>query len=246
MRSKQTVARDTTVTPYRHTWRDLSRDYATVGSPSTTRKCNPRLLFRPEHESSSPDQYSSSGSQSSGSIQFGIVGCPWYTIDLADSNKSDQREGRPGPLMNKRRGLSSRNGVLFHKQLIRTAIRLSVPNLEVASCTQVRKLQVVQSKSLRIATNETWYVSNKQIHKYLEVQFLSAHHHSINLRFRLKLVSKTTELGTRQALARTVGSPGSPDESDQKSAPIQRLPSRHNVFGWSDTEFPWFSLSFKA
>lgn len=120
--------------------------------------------------------------------------------------------------MNKRRDLSSRNGVLFQKQLICTAIRLRVPNLEVASRTHVRKLQVVQSNSLRIATNATWHVSNKQIHKYLEVQFLSAHHHSINLRFRLQQVSKTTELGTRNALARTVGSQRSPDESDQKSA----------------------------
>ena len=145
--------------------------------------------------------------------------------------------------MNKRRGLSSRNGVLFHKQLIRTAIRLRMPNIVEASRTQVRKLQVVQCKSLRIATNATCCVSNKQIHKYLEVQFLSPHHHSINLRFRLQLVSKTIQLGTQNALVRTVGSPWSPDESDQKSAasrgrPIKRLPSRHNVFGWSDTEFP--------
>lgn len=145
--------------------------------------------------------------------------------------------------MNTRRVLSSRNGGLFHKQLIRPIIRLRAPNLEVASRTHVRKLQVVQSKSLRIATNATWHANNKKTHMYLEVQFISAHHHSINLRFRLKLVSKTTELGTRNALARTVGSSWSPDESDQKSAgqsgpPIKRLPSRHNVFGWSDTEFP--------
>jgi hypothetical protein len=164
MRSKQTVARDTTVTTHRHTWRDMSRGYATVGSPSTTRKCKPRLFVRPENESS-PDQYSSSGSQYSGSIQFGIVRCPWYTTKLLDSNKSDRREGRSGPLINKRRGLSSRNGVLFHKQLIHTAIRLRVPNLEEASRNKVRKLQVVQCKSLRIVTNATSCVSNKQIHK---------------------------------------------------------------------------------
>jgi hypothetical protein len=120
--------------------------------------------------------------------------------------------------MNKRRGLYSRNGVLFQEKLIRTAIRLRVPYLEAASHAHVRKLQDVQSKSIRIAINATWYVSNKKIHKYLEVQFLSVDHHSINLRFRLQLVSKTTELGTRNALARTVGSPRSPDEIDQKSA----------------------------
>jgi hypothetical protein len=149
--------------------------------------------------------------------------------------------GRPGLLMNKRWGLSSRNGVLFQKQLIRTAIGLRVPNLEVASRTHVRKSQDVQSKSLRIATNATWYVSNKQIHKYLEVQFLSVHHHSNNLRFRFQLVSKTTKLGTRNAFARTVGSPRSPDEIDQKTAgqsgASPRFPSRHNVFGWTDREF---------
>jgi hypothetical protein len=145
--------------------------------------------------------------------------------------------------MNTRRVLSSRNGVLFHKQLTRPIIRLRAPNLEVASRIQVRKLQVVQSKSLRIATDPTRHANNKKTHIYLEVQFLSAHHHSINIRFQPKLVSKTTELGTRNALARTACSSWSPDESDQKSAgqsgpPIKRFPSRHNVFGWSDTEFP--------
>ena len=38
---------------------------------------------------------------------------------------------------------------------------IRVPRLEVS---HIRKLQVLQSKCLRIATNALWYTGNKQIH----------------------------------------------------------------------------------
>jgi hypothetical protein len=37
------------------------------------------------------------------------------------------------------------------------------------------KLQVLQSKCLRIATNAPWYVSNRQIHEYLGIPLFADH-----------------------------------------------------------------------
>jgi hypothetical protein len=44
-----------------------------------------------------------------------------------------------------------------------------------AARSHVRKLQVLQSKYLRIATNAPWYVGNRQIHEDLGIPFYADH-----------------------------------------------------------------------
>jgi hypothetical protein len=58
-----------------------------------------------------------------------------------------------GPLLNRRCGLSIKNGVLLYKQLIRPMMYYACPIWRYAAHTHVRKLQVLQSKFLHIATN---------------------------------------------------------------------------------------------
>ena len=41
--------------------------------------------------------------------------------------------------------------------------------------SQIKKLQVLQSKFLRIATNARWYINNRQIHDNLGVPYFSDH-----------------------------------------------------------------------
>jgi 4-amino-4-deoxy-L-arabinose transferase-like glycosyltransferase len=48
-------------------------------------------------------------------------------------------------------------------------------DLEVRSRSYVRKLQVLQSNCLRIATNSPWYISNSQIHEDLGILFFADH-----------------------------------------------------------------------
>ena len=93
-----------------------------------------------------------------------------------------------GPLPNRRSGLSIRNGVLLYKQPIRPIIDYACPIWRAAARSHVRKLQVLPSKWLRIATGAPWYISNGQIHEDLGVPFFAEHIRALNESYDLKLV----------------------------------------------------------
>jgi hypothetical protein len=67
--------------------------------------------------------------------------------------KAEQRLGVLGPLLNRR---SVKNGVFLYKQLIRHMMDYACPIWRFFARSHVRKLQVLQSKCLRIATNAQW------------------------------------------------------------------------------------------
>jgi hypothetical protein len=78
-----------------------------------------------------------------------------------------------GLLLNRRNGLFVRKWVLIYKQLIRFMMHYACPMWRSAARSHVRKLQVLQSRFLRIATNAPWYVSNRQIHEDLRIPFIA-------------------------------------------------------------------------
>jgi hypothetical protein len=53
--------------------------------------------------------------------------------------------------------------------------------------THVPKLQVLQSKCLRITTDAPWYVSNRQIHDDLGIPFFADHIRALTESFVWKL-----------------------------------------------------------
>jgi hypothetical protein len=66
------------------------------------------------------------------------------------------------------------------------------PSSQQESCpvlgvTCLRKLQVIQSKCLRIATGAPWYMSNVQIHEDLGVPFFSEHIRALTESYDSKL-----------------------------------------------------------
>ena len=67
--------------------------------------------------------------------------------------KAAQRLGTLGPILNRRSGISIRNGVLLCKQIIRPMMDYACPVWRYATRSHIKKLQVVQFKCLRIATN---------------------------------------------------------------------------------------------
>jgi hypothetical protein len=101
--------------------------------------------------------------------------------------KAAQRLGVLGPLLNRKSGLSVRNGVLLYKQLICPMMDYACPIWRSAARSHVRKLQVLQSKCLRIATTAPWYVSNRQIHEDLGIPFFADHIRALNESFDSKL-----------------------------------------------------------
>jgi hypothetical protein len=101
--------------------------------------------------------------------------------------KASQRLGVLVPLLNRRSGLSIRSGVLLYRQLIRSMMDYACPVWRSAAITHVTKLQVLQSKCLRIATSAPWYMSNRQINEDLGVPFFADHIRALTDSFDSKL-----------------------------------------------------------
>jgi hypothetical protein len=101
--------------------------------------------------------------------------------------KAAQRLGILGPLLNRRSSLSNRNGVLLYKQLIRPMMDYACPVWRSAAHSHIQKLQVLQSKCLRIATNSPWYIGIKQIHDDLGVPYFADHIRQLTEKFDSKL-----------------------------------------------------------
>ena len=80
-----------------------------------------------------------------------------------------------GPLLNRKIDLSVRNGVLLYKQLIRSMMDYACPAWRSAGRSHVRRLQMLQSKCLRLAISAPCYVSNRQIHEDLGVPLFADH-----------------------------------------------------------------------
>jgi len=95
-------------------------------------------------------------------------------------------------LLNRRSGLSIRNGVLLYEQLIRPTMDYWCPVWRSAAHCHIRKLQVLQSKCLCIAINVTWYIGNKQIHEDLGVPSFTNHIRSLTEKFD---TSKLADVG---------------------------------------------------
>jgi len=91
------------------------------------------------------------------------------------------------PLQNTKSDLSVRNGVLLYKLFIRPMMDYACPAWRSAARSHVRRLQVLQSKCLRLATGAPWYVSNRQIHEDLGVPLFADHIRALNASFDSKL-----------------------------------------------------------
>jgi 4-amino-4-deoxy-L-arabinose transferase-like glycosyltransferase len=61
------------------------------------------------------------------------------------------------------------------------------PALRSAARTHLRRLQVLQSKCLRLLTGAPWYLSNRQIHEDLGVPLFADHIRALTASFDSKL-----------------------------------------------------------
>ena len=98
--------------------------------------------------------------------------------------------GMLGPVLNRKSDLSIRNGVLLYKQLIRTMMDYACPAWKSAACSHVRRLQLLQSKCIRLATGAPWYESNMQIHEDLGVPLFADHIRALTESFDSKLADE--------------------------------------------------------
>jgi len=92
-----------------------------------------------------------------------------------------------GLFLNTKSDLSVKNGVLLYKQLIRPLMDYVCPTWRSAARFHFRKLQVIQSKCLHLATGVPCYVSNRQINKDLSVPLFADHIRTLTESFDSKL-----------------------------------------------------------
>jgi hypothetical protein len=90
-------------------------------------------------------------------------------------------------LFNRRSSMSIGNCVLFYKKLIRPMMDYACPIWRSAARSHVRKLHVLQSKCLRIATIARWCVGNNQIHEDFRIPFFADHIRALTESFDTKL-----------------------------------------------------------
>ena len=109
-------------------------------------------------------------------------GLTWLKHIDQVKNKEAKGQGTLGPLLNRRSGLSIRNGVLLYKQFIRPMMDYACPVWRSAARSHIKKLLVLQSKCLCIANNVPWYVGNREIHD-LGVPYFSEQIRSLTERF---------------------------------------------------------------
>jgi len=102
--------------------------------------------------------------------------------------------GMLGPVLNRKSVLSVRNGVLLYKQLTRPMMDYAYPAWRSAARPHVRRLQVLQSKCLRLATGASWYVSNRQIHEDLGVPLFADHIRALTASFDSNLADVVNTL----------------------------------------------------
>jgi hypothetical protein len=122
----------------------------------------------------------------------------WLPHIVQVKKKAAKRLGLLSSL-HRRSGLSIRNGVLLYKQLILPMMDYACPIWKSAVCTHLRKLQVIQSKCLRIATGAPWYMRNVQIHEDLGVPLFDDHIRVLTESFDSKLA------GVGNPLAKQLG-----------------------------------------
>jgi hypothetical protein len=125
--------------------------------------------------------------------------------------KASRRLGVLGSLLNRRSGLSIRNGILLYRQLIRPMMDSACPIWRSAARSHIRKLQVLQSKCLCIATGAPWYISNRQIHEDLGVPFFADHIRALTESFDSKLADAGNLLVRQLGRYLTEGWPKSPE-----------------------------------
>jgi hypothetical protein len=71
--------------------------------------------------------------------------------------------------------------------LIRPMMDCACPAWRSATRSHVRRLQVLRSKCLRLATGAPWYLSSRQIHEDLGVPLIADHNKAIAASFESSL-----------------------------------------------------------
>lgn len=78
-------------------------------------------------------------------------------------------------LINKKSSLKTETGMLIYKSVIRPTMTYACPIWGNAAKSNIKILQTVQNKALRIIIKAPWFISNQQIHHELQIPSIKEH-----------------------------------------------------------------------
>jgi hypothetical protein len=162
----------------------------------------------------------------------------WSTHINQIRKKASQRLGVLGPLLNRRSGLSIRNGVLLYRQLIRPMMDYACPVRRSTARRHIRKLKVLQSMCLRFAIGAPWYMSNRQIHEDLVVPSFADHIRALTDSFDSKLADAGNPLVRQLGRYLNEGWPKSPEAQARETAPSRPNESCSTICIWALFGYP--------
>jgi hypothetical protein len=123
-----------------------------------------------------------------------------------------------------------------------------------AARSHVQKLQVLQAKCIRFATNAHWYVGNRKIHDKMQTPFLTEHIRALTGSFESKLADAENplfrQLGRHLRRPRVDWSPPGNSGELTFSRPTEAVPQKTAksaqwvvlwLLGYADWGFPFFS-----
>lgn len=79
------------------------------------------------------------------------------------------------PLLNPKSSLSLNNAIILYKSIIRPSMLYACPIWTNASESNIKKIQIMQNKFLRLATHAPWFISNDQLHRELNLPSIKHH-----------------------------------------------------------------------
>lgn len=77
------------------------------------------------------------------------------------------------PLLNRNSSLKMKCSLLLYKSILRPILLYACPVWGTASRSQIRKIQTMQNKILRISVNAPWFMRNTQIHRETGVPYIT-------------------------------------------------------------------------
>ena len=118
----------------------------------------------------------------------------WKTHLLMKRNQLGMKLRNLFWLLGQTSKLSLENKVLVYKAILKPVWTYGIPLWGVAAKSNIEIIQRFQSKLLRIITCAPWYISNEQIHRDLQIPFISDKVTKLSVRYQQRLESHSNPL----------------------------------------------------
>ena len=87
------------------------------------------------------------------------------------------------PLLNRKSNLNVKNKLLLYKVVIRPIFMYGCPAYRDIAATNIKRLQILQNKTLKLIFDKPWYERTDDIHEEADVLKIKEYLDHLNFRF---------------------------------------------------------------